>query len=498
MAAWGASFLRSVQILRSRTASAPPHRTRDGALYSGPWFSKKSERPDALRSATPVARVERPGGKPRRRRPFLLAAGLLLAVAAAPRPLAAQPPADPPLADPPLAAQPPAESTTPADAAAAALHRARERLAAGDRAGAVAALEPLRDDPAAPLPAIAFLAGLYVETERAEEALALLEPRIEAAGPAAGELLFVAARAARALGRGEQAEAYLERSAALAPQSRAAVLLATLRTQAGRHAEAVALLAPIVDGEAFAAVVRQNPGFAFEILVHYGRELSALERFADAVAPLRRAVEIRPEDAAAWRLLGEALVESDDVDAAQRALQTAQQLEESAHEQAVERTVQREQARELVEESTRLHAEGRNDEALERLRRAAELAPDDPLPRMVEVRLLVTLGRRDEALSRAEELVARRPGDPQALHLRGMTRYAFGDPAAAEADLRRALELAPDNPPSLGGLALALIAQDRLDEAAEVLARVPPEGAEDELVRRAHRLLAESRPPAAP
>ncbi len=376
----------------------------------------------------------------------------------------------------------PAAGQEPAEA----LRQARARLAAGDPDGAAAVLAPLAAEPASAPPAVlAFLAGLRVDQGRAEEALALLAPRLEGAGPAEAELLFVAARAARALGRGEEAERHLARSAALAPQSRAAVLLATLRTQAERHAEAAALLAPIVEGDAFAATVAADPGFAHEILVHYGTTLVALSRAADAVPHLRRAAELRPDDAAAWKLLGRTLVESGEVDAARQALARAQELEEAAHRRAVEATERREEARGLVERAVALHGEGKHAEALELLARAAELAPADPVPRMLEVRLLVSLERRDEALAAADALVAQVPSSPEVLHLRGMARWSFGDAAGAEADLRRALELDPEHREALTGLALALMAQQRLAEAGEVLDRVLARWPDDATARRA-------------
>jgi Flp pilus assembly protein TadD len=395
----------------------------------------------------------------------------------------------------PLAAAPQEPAPPAAADPAAALELARERLAADDPQGAIAALEPAAADPAAPPQVVSFLAGLYVDHGRAEEALALLAPRIAGAGdPRQAVLLFVAARAAQALGRGEEAEGYLERSAALAPASRAAVLLAGLRTREERHAEAAALLAPVVEGEGFADAVARDPGFGFEILLHYGRTLSELGRYADAAPHLRRAAELRPGHAETWHLLGAALVENGDVDAARQALARARQLDEAAHEAAAQQAARREQARGLVERAARLHGERRNAEAVELLRQAVELAPDDPTPRMLEVRLLVSLDRHDEALARADELVAMQPGSPDVLHLRGMTRLSAGRAAAAEADLRRAVELAPEHRESVTGLAVVLIEQRRLVEADDLLDWVLERWPDDDTARRARARL-DSLPP---
>jgi Flp pilus assembly protein TadD len=421
-----------------------------------------------------------------RRRPAVrapLAAAVVLAAAAAV--LAAAPPFAAP-----LAAAPQESAPTAAADPAAALALERERLAADDPDGAIAALEPAAAAPAAPPPVVSFLAGLYVDQGRAEEALALLAPHLgEAGDPRAAELFFVAARAAQALGESEEAAGYLERSAALAPASRAAVLLAGLRTREERHAEAAALLAPVVEGAGFADAVAQDPGFGFEILLHYGRTLSELGRFADAVAPLRRAAELRPGHAETRHLLGTALVETGEVDAAREALARARELEEAAHEAAARQAAQREQARGLVERAARLHGERRNAEAVELLRQAVELAPDDPTPRMLEVRLLVSLDRHDEALARADELVEMQPGSPDVLHLRGMTRLSAGRLAAAEADLRRAVELAPEHREAVTGLAVVLIEQRRLVEADDLLDWVLARWPDDETARRARARL---------
>jgi Flp pilus assembly protein TadD len=433
-----------------------------------------------------------------RRRPAVrapLAAAVVLAQAAAV--LAAAPPFAAPLAAapqepaPPAAAEPaPPAAADPGTDPAAALALARERLAADDPEGAIAALEPAAAAPEAPPPVVSFLAGLYVDQGRAEEALALLAPRLAGADdPSEAVLLFVAARAAQALGESEEAAGYLERSAALAPASRAAVLLAGLRTREGRHAEAAALLAPVVEGAGFADAVAQDPGFGFEILLHYGRTLSELEHFTDAVPPLRRAAELRPGHAETWHLLGTALVETGEVDAARQALARARELDEAAHEAAAQQSARREQARGLVERAARLHGERRNAEAVELLRQAVELAPDDPTPRMLEVRLLVSLDRHDEALARADELVEMQPGSPDVLHLRGMTRLSAGRVAAAEADLRRAVELAPEHREAVTGLAVVLIEQRRLVEADDLLDWVLARWPEDETARRARSRL---------
>ncbi len=425
-----------------------------------------------------------------RRSPVLLLAAVAVLAGAGPGLLAPAPVAGAATSTSPAATA--QEAPARADEAVSTFAAARHRLAAGDPAGAIALLEPLAADPATPPSAITFLGGLYVETERYEDALALFESRPGGLAEADAETLFVAARAARGGGHRARAEALLARSAALAPQSRAAVLLAGLRTAQERHTEAAELLAGIVNGDAFAITAERDPAFAAEIALHYAHTLVALDRRAEAVPALERAVGLTPDNIAAWRLLGETLIDLDRVNEAHAAMQRVRGLEEAAHGAEVERAERREEARELVEAAVAAAAAGRADEALAGLREAAELSPGDPAPGMLEVRLLVSLDRHDEALARADELVAAQPGSADLHHLRGMVHYSVGD-AAAEADLRRAVELAPEHREARTGLALALVEQGELDEAEALLDAVLAEAPGDDLARRAKARLEQVR-----
>ena len=238
-----------------------------------------------------------------------------------------------------IAGAPPGVAEEIGDEAAAAVAAARERIAAGDPAGAAAALEPLRARPGAPLEALTLLAALYVDAGQPESALEVLAPLVGADGPAAArpDVLFTAARAAGALGRRDEAEGYLARSAELAPLSRAAVLLAAIRSEQGRHEAAATLLAPITEGPTLDAIAEREPGFAVEISLHHARALLALGRLEAALPHLERATALAPGDAAAWRLLGETLVDLGRIDAARAALARALELEEAARGRRIDR-----------------------------------------------------------------------------------------------------------------------------------------------------------------
>jgi cellulose synthase operon protein C len=374
----------------------------------------------------------------------LVVALLILAPAASSQQLPAAPPSGAPAA--------------PADPLAAA----RRHLAAGERAAAVALLEPLvaADAPLPPAAARRLLAGAYLDLGRPADAAAVLAP-LAAPGvePADGEALFLAARAALALGRGEQGEELLERAARAAPQSLAAVLLADLRTRQERHQEAADLLAPIVAD--LDAVAARDEALAARLALHYASTLAALGRGGEALAPVRRATELAPGDPEAWRLLGDLLIEREEIEAARRAFARVQELEQEAHEAEVAAAERRRRVDELVLASAAHHEAGRWEEALAALRQAIALDGTALQPRLLEIRLLLSLQRAAEALARGDELVRLAPDHPDARHLRGMARLAGGDPASAEADFRRALAVAPNHPGAANGLALARAALGR-------------------------------------
>ena len=126
----------------------------------------------------------------------------------------------------------------------------------------------------------------------------------------------------------------------------------------------------------------------------------------------------------------------------------------------------------LAEPLARLALElGRTQDALAFLGLAAEADPGNTEIRLLQVRTLLLTGRPSEAVARADELVADAPS-AEALHYRGAARMATGELAAAEADLRRALERDPGYLPALSDLAILLASQERFEEAREAARRI--------------------------
>ena len=146
----------------------------------------------------------------------------------------------------------PSDEVPPADASAAALRRAVERVQRDDLEGAIAVLEPLRDDAGASAVALAMLGALYAEIGLPEDALDVLAPLAdgEDADPA---VLYNAGRAAVQLGRFEKGESYLGRSVERLPVSPAGRFFGLYLGGRGRILEAYRLLAPWVEA---------NPGDA--------------------------------------------------------------------------------------------------------------------------------------------------------------------------------------------------------------------------------------------
>lgn len=395
---------------------------------------------------------------------------LALALAISPLPLAA--------ATARTSAPDPAQSATAdPDATRPEVQRVRAALdlrAAGDLAGAIAALEPAREEPDPPAVVLDALGALYLEAGRAADALAVLEPRTQ--GPRADPVvLFNAARAALALERPEDAERWLRAAVERAPVSRAALLLWQVLDAGERHAEAAEALRPVAEGSPAEVLERDDRELAAEIALRYGSSLAAAGDAAGAAAALERYTRLRPDDEVGWRRLGDALLETERYDPARDALARAQELAERERAAELEQRAALEPADgdaaagagfdDWMSKAAERRLAGDFEGSLAALGEAIRFAPRDPRPRMLEIRLLVTLGHVSEALSRTEELVALTGGSPTALYLRGMTRLAAGDPAGAEADLRRVVEERPRNLPAINGLAKALMSRGELDEA---------------------------------
>ncbi|CAB3781155.1 tetratricopeptide repeat protein [Paraburkholderia fynbosensis] len=139
---------------------------------------------------------------------------------------------------------------------------------------------------------------------------------------------------------------------------------------------------------------------------------------AEAAALVRRAVNLRPEDAALQLNLGNAL-----------------------------------------------KALGQIDDAIEQFRNALTLAPSFPMAHYNLGNAYASLGRHEDAAEAFERSLRLQPGDASSHNNLGNALHALGRHAEAIASFRRALELRPGHAGALNNMGMALNALGRADEA---------------------------------
>lgn len=116
----------------------------------------------------------------------------------------------------------------------------------------------------------------------------------------------------------------------------------------------------------------------------------------------------------------------------------------------------------------------RPEEALDYLRRAEQLRPDEPQLWFHIGNALLALRRYDEAAEACRRSLALRPGDVDTLNNLGNALAGALQHEAAIVCFRQALVLRPNAPPVLYNLGRALAALDRLEAAAESFRAVLP------------------------
>jgi Flp pilus assembly protein TadD len=171
-------------------------------------------------------------------------------------------------------------------------------IQAGDTAAAAAKLKALESDPATTQPMLSLIGALYLQINRPQEALAVLQPLADAED-AVPAVLYNAGRAALMTGNVDAGRTYLTRSVLLEPASPAARDLGFLMAREGRVVEAYSMLRPWA---------LQNPTDGDARLMAASLALQ-LER-PDAAADLLKGL---PENDPALKLLhGKVLVQKKD------------------------------------------------------------------------------------------------------------------------------------------------------------------------------------------
>lgn len=192
---------------------------------------------------------------------------------------------------------------------------------------------------------------------------------------------------------------------------------------------------------AYAEALHLDPGRA-DALALLGGALLRLDRPADAVAALERAVALEASNVVAWLNLGRARTATGRLTDAAAAFATAVDLRPTLHEAALG------QARALLAAGD----VGGGWTAAERARAALEGEPPHPLladAYAVCAAALRASGRTGEAVSRAERALRLRPRDPRLLAELGLALAADGQEEAGWDALNRA-GAGPAEVPGLG------------------------------------------------
>ena len=241
--------------------------------------------------------------------------------------------------------------------------------------------------------------------------------------PATGTLEQALAHAERLLDRypglaGEQASEILK---AIPGHPAALRLLAAALAAQGDNTGAVQLLSPLADSQPRWAAVHLDLGLT----------LGRLGRGQEAMAALRRAVELKPDLPQAWRALGDHLTAAGELEAADAAY-----AEHVRHATADPR---------LLGAAAAL-AEGRVPEAEAMLRAHLKAAPTDVVAIRMFAEVAARLGRNEDALNLLARCLELAPGFHAARQNYALVLHRSNQPERALAELERLLAVDPAHP----------------------------------------------------
>ncbi|MBP0495597.1 tetratricopeptide repeat protein [Pararoseomonas indoligenes] len=353
------------------------------------------------------------------------------------------------------------------DAQAGRWDRAEARIRALPRQGSAQILQPL------------LLAWTQAGRGNPDTALATLRPFTES-GPLRGVAALHGAMIADTANRPRDAERLIRIAVAEAdePNMRLTTIAAGILARAGREADGARLFDAMAVGSDDIAM---TAGPAARRAALSGRAVaSPVEGMAEAQVALgaalrgqgapelslilaRLALRLRPGFAPAGILAAESMADERHVTGALTVLEGI-----SADDPMAPFVVLRRAAL--------LGRLGRGEEAMVLLRRLAEAYPEAPQPQLALADMLRRQGRGAEAVAAYGTAIGRLgqpgPADWPLFFSRAMAREQAGDWAAAEADLRQALALAPDQPALLNHLAYGWVERgERLEEARRMLER---------------------------
>ena len=339
---------------------------------------------------------------------------------------------------------------------------ALQRAGSGDADGALEVLaREQRRAPADPRPAIAA-SSVLLHAGRSPEALAAVERALVTA-PGNPDGLYQRGVVLMAMRQLDEAESMFRQTLAAAPGHIAGLNdYAVLLMSQGRENEAAQHLRRVLE-------LRPDDPLARRHLDQLQEDPSATSEDPDVdVQDLRRAVELDPDNAAAWAGLGNALLIERSFRAAEEPLRRAVELDPSSVETRIAL-------------ASALWENNRPDDALLHAREATTLRPADPAPHRLLGAILLWRGEYIEAaesLERSAGLL----DEPDAERLLELARAWEGAADAqperagellqrAEAAYREATALAPEHSEAVYGFAQVLRRLGRADEAAAQMER---------------------------
>jgi predicted O-linked N-acetylglucosamine transferase (SPINDLY family) len=333
-------------------------------------------------------------------------------------------------------------------AEAATAEAALALLSRGDPGGALAALEPTRD--VAADPAYFTASGMaLLARQRFAEALAALRTAI-ALGDASPPTLLNLAIAEDRGGDHQRARKLIRQVAAHLPEWDEPPLRLAESLRATNEREAAEA--------AYRQVLSLNPART-EALIALSGLLIGRAEMTEARDLLLRCCTLTPDNAEAWDTLGLALLGTEEADAALSAFIEAQRLAPDRLDYALHG----------VDAAC---VAGARAQELARLDAAAELDPLNPAWHTARGTLLARLGDPQAAVDALEVATALAPDAPVPVTLLASVLVQCDRLKEAEAALRRALELCPDNHRIGNDLGAVLMRMTRHAEARLLLSEV--------------------------
>ncbi|WP_270934076.1 tetratricopeptide repeat protein [Falsiroseomonas oryzae] len=288
------------------------------------------------------------------------------------------------------------------------------------------------------------LAGLLAQAGRHAEAAEAFAKAV-ASGASAQALALPWALSLSSLGRHAEAVEVLAPAQARKPKDFAlANALGVMLKRAGRLAEAVPVLEAAKRLDPRSVSPWQNLGNVHDLRGD----------FAAAAAAFAGGLKLDPRNAELWRLHGRVLRALNDQDGAMASLEKAFGLDPR----------NREVAATLI--GALLDA-GATERALAAVGKLRAALPGDPMPEVMEGRILLRLGRIEEARAALEVVVARIPGE-RAANLLLARLHGDGDRRAANIALERAFAAHPDDAEVMDALVESLSRSRYDDEAAHL------------------------------